>query len=101
MEETQETQAAPVNQLRMPLSFPELLSMTRGPIDGTTRVEMLGLPRDTNLNDRLALVVCGPGAGRLMNFLAGALETLRQPPPAPAADPSEGPTQSDGPQPGV
>lgn len=83
MEENNELTIKPAgeqaNSLRTVMSFPELLSTTRAPTDGSTRVDLIGLPRDPNLNDRLALVVCGPAAGPIINYLIKAMEALSGP----------------------
>ena len=79
------TAQPPSSTLRVITTFPELLSVTAAPEDGGTRVKLFGLPRDNQLNDRLAFVICGPAAGRVAGFLVAALESI-QPPATHKAD---------------
>lgn len=69
-----------MSEIKVVMSFADLLSWTQAPEDGATRVELLRLPKDPNLNDRVAFVICGPLTERLAEYIINGLAQLNQQP---------------------
>lgn len=86
-----------MEELKVVMSYADLLSWTACDVPDATRVELLRLPKDPQLNDRLALVACGPHAERVMAFLTHVMEQVQA---APVAAQPPG-SQSHGPEPRI
>lgn len=96
MELEQFTQSDAVRTLQRPMTMYELLAGTNAPDNGDTRVELVELPKDPALNDRYALVVCGPLSEKIVDFLTWGLEQLGNPQVAASIAAQKNGTQSHG-----
>lgn len=69
----------------------DLLRQTNSNETGN-RIEVVELPRDVYLNNRYALVVCGPHADKIMAMLVQSMDQYFSRAPAPAVN--DGPNAS-------